>query len=83
MWCSTPLANRIVDVDFVSIGQGTLGNSVGADRPAPVTPYQPERYRLNVAFSDMAIAKPCTWPKDTQLIQRLAVTSMPLVVVTR
>jgi hypothetical protein len=30
MWCSAALANRrIVDVDLVRIGQGTLDNSVG------------------------------------------------------
>jgi hypothetical protein len=30
MWCGAALASRrIVDVNFVRIGQGTLGNSMG------------------------------------------------------
>ena len=71
MWCSAALASRrMVDVDLVRIGQGTLGNSVGLITRLQRHHAGPERYRHNVAIFDIAIGKAYTWPKDIQLIQR-------------
>ena len=72
MWCGAALASRrMVDVNLVRIGQGTLGNSVGLITRLQRHHAGPERCRHNVAIFDIAIGKAYTWPKDIQLIQRL------------